>query len=221
MERKRKRNTFSTEEKLKLLEDYEQSGMKTQEFCTEHQLSIHSFRKWRQAARIAETKYERAFVHVQLGGSLIKREPMVLCYGRYEIKVPMHYEPDELGDCLMCWSPEMFIDLNTVRVYVKPGVTDMRKAVNGLSLIVSESMELDVLSGSLFLFCNRDRKLIKAIYWDGTGFWMFLKRLEKHRVPWPKSREAAREITEEQLKMLLAGINFWDAHKRLPYDHVV
>lgn len=100
MDRKRKRNTFGTEEKLMLLDDYERSGMKTQEFCTEHQLSIHSFRKWRQAAHIAETKYEKEFVHVQLGGPLIKRDPMVLCYGRYEIKVPMHYEPDELGRLL-------------------------------------------------------------------------------------------------------------------------
>jgi transposase len=115
----------------------------------------------------------------------------------------------------------MLIDLQKVNIYVKPGITDMRKAVNGLSLIVSESMDLDVLSGSLFLFCNRDRRLLKGIYWDGTGFWLVQKRLEKHKFPWPKSEESARQITGDQVKMLLSGINFWEAHERLSYDQVV
>ena len=115
----------------------------------------------------------------------------------------------------------MFIDIEKVQVYVKPGATDLRKAVNGLSVLITEEMELNVLSGSLFMFCNRDRKLLKAIYWDGTGFWLLQKRLEEHKFPWPKSAEAVKEISGEQLRMLLKGINFWEAHARLDYQSVV
>ena len=97
----------------------------------------------------------------------------------------------------------MFIDIQKVQIYVKPGSTDLRKAVNGLSVLIAEEMALNALSGSLFLFCNHDRKLLKAIYWDGTGFWLLQKRLEKHKFPWPRTAETAREITGEQLQMRL------------------
>lgn len=116
----------------------------------------------------------------------------------------------------------MFIDLSRVSLFVKPGPTDMRKGAHGLSVLVSEAMELDVLSGSLFMFCSRNRKLLKAIYWDGTGFWMLQKKLEgTYRFPWPKQGEGSFEMNEQQLRMLLSGINFWEAHQRLEYSSVV
>ena len=114
----------------------------------------------------------------------------------------------------------MFIDLARATIYVRPGATDMRKAMNGLSILVSESMEMNAFSGSVFVFCSRNRKVLKALYWDGTGFWMMVKRLEVHRFPWPKDRMAAEEISSEQLYMLLSGIDFWQAHQRLAYDSV-
>lgn len=116
----------------------------------------------------------------------------------------------------------MFIDLEAVTIYLRPGATDMRKSMNGLSVIVDESLEMNALSGSLFVFCSRNRKVLKALYWDGTGFWIFMKRLEKpYRFPWPKDGTEARNISSDQLKMLLSGINFWEAHTRLHYRSVV
>lgn len=111
-------------------------------------------------------------------------------------------------------------DLSKVTVYVRPGVTDMRKAINGLSILVNEQMELDPLNGALFLFCNRQRRILKALYWDRNGFCLWQKRLEKFRFPWPDTQEAAREITAEQLRMLLDGIDFWNAHEPLSYKSV-
>ena len=115
----------------------------------------------------------------------------------------------------------MFINLDNVSIFVRPGATDMRKAINGLSILVSETMEMNALSGSIFVFCSRNRKVLKALYWDGTGFWMMVKRLEVHRFPWPKDSVEAKEISREQLYMLLSGIDFWRAHQRLPYQTVV
>ncbi len=60
----------------------------------------------------------------------------------------------------------MIVDWSKIRVFVKPGGTDMRKQVNGLSLIVAEELHKDVFEGHLYLFCNKQRRLLKIIYWD-------------------------------------------------------
>ena len=114
----------------------------------------------------------------------------------------------------------MIIDLTQVKIFLRPGRTDMRKAINGLTVIVQEGMKHDPLSGSVFLFCNRERKLLKAVYWDKTGFWLSQKRLEKDKFPWPQDEEEARELTVEELKMLLSGVDFFKAHKELFYKRV-
>jgi transposase len=111
-------------------------------------------------------------------------------------------------------------DLTRVAVYVRPGVTDMRKAINGLSIIVTEQMESDPLCGALYVFCNRERRILKGLWWDRNGFWLMQKRLERDRFPWPAREEAAREITTEQLRMLLDGIDFWRAHRAQVYESV-
>jgi transposase len=114
----------------------------------------------------------------------------------------------------------MTVDLSRVTIYIRPGYTDLRKGVNGLTAIIQEEMGLNPLSGSVFLFCNRGRKLLKAVWWDQTGFWLSQKRLEKDRFPWPEHELAAEEIRVEEVKMLLSGIDFWRAHKPLFYEKV-
>ena len=114
----------------------------------------------------------------------------------------------------------MIIDISKVRIFVRPGSTDLRKAVNGLTAIVQEDMKGDPFGGSVYLFCNHERKLLKAIYWDKTGFWLCQKRLEKDKFPWPQDEEEARELAAEELQMLLAGIDFFKAHKELYYKKV-
>jgi transposase len=114
----------------------------------------------------------------------------------------------------------MTVDLNRVRIFIRPGDTDLRKAVNGLTALAQEKMKEDPFSGSVFLFCSRNRKLLKAVWWDATGFWLSQKRLEKEKYPWPESKEGAEELSREQLEMLLAGIDFWKAHKPVYYQRV-
>jgi len=114
----------------------------------------------------------------------------------------------------------MIIDSGNLRVFIRPGQTDMRKAVNGLTVIVNEEMEKDPFCGSIYIFCSRDRKLIKAVYWDKTGFWLSQKRLEKEKYPWPETSESVQELSVEELKMLLNGIDFFKAHKTLYYKKV-
>ena len=114
----------------------------------------------------------------------------------------------------------MIIDLSKAKIFLRPGATDMRKAANGLTAIVQEAMRQDPFSGNVYVFCGRDRKLLKAVYWDKTGFWLSQKRLEKDRFPWPQDAAEARELTEEQLRMLLSGIGFFKAHQEVFYKKV-
>ena len=115
----------------------------------------------------------------------------------------------------------MIIDLNKVRIFIRPGTTDLRKAVNGLSAIVQEGMNQDPFSGSVYLFCNAERKLLKAVYWDKTGFWLSQKRLEQARFPWPADESEVKELAVEELQMLLAGIDFFKAHKEVFYNKIL
>jgi len=73
------------------------------------------------------------------------------------------------------------------RVWLVLGATDMRKAINGLSLMVADRLGQDAFSGYLFAFCNRGRTIIKILYWDRNGFCLWQKQLEKHRFTWPES----------------------------------
>ncbi len=115
----------------------------------------------------------------------------------------------------------MFIDWNTVRIFVRPGVTDLRKQANGLAVEVQSTMKQDPLSGYLFVFCNGERRLLKIVYWDRNGFALWQKRIEREKFPWPRTEEAAGELSVEQLRMLLAGIDFFHAHRVLHYTSVL
>jgi transposase len=114
----------------------------------------------------------------------------------------------------------MTVDFNRVKIYIRPGATDMRKGVNGLTALVQEGMEQDPFSGSVYIFCNRERKLLKAVWWDLTGFWLSQKRLERDKYPWPLSGEEVRELSGEELRMLLRGIDFFKAHRSVYYERV-
>lgn len=81
-------------------------------------------------------------------------------------------------------------------------------------------MEADVFEPS-FLFCNGERRILKAVYWDRSGFCLWQKRLEKHRFPWQRTVAWARcEIDAEKLPMLIDCMDFWSAHQELAHPRV-
>jgi transposase len=112
----------------------------------------------------------------------------------------------------------MFRAAQGTRVYLGLGKTDLRKAINGLSILVQERMELDPFSGHYFAFCNRRRKLLKILYWDRNGFALWHKRLERDRFIWPRSEQEVLEIRAEELDWLLAGLDFRRAHRAVRYS---
>jgi len=98
------------------------------------------------------------------------------------------------------------INLMGKRVYLACGRTDMRKSIDGLAAIVEGSFELDPFDGALFVFCNRHRNRVKILEWDGDGFWLHFKRLEKGHFRWPSDGdEPTMSLTGEELAFMLGG----------------
>ena len=105
-------------------------------------------------------------------------------------------------------------------VYLALGATDMRKSINGLSLLVEEQFDLDLFTGNMFAFCNRRRDMVKILYWGGNGFCVWLKRLEEDQFRWPDSEQEVMEISPAALTWLLHGLDLRQAHRRLSYGAV-
>lgn len=114
------------------------------------------------------------------------------------------------------------LPLAGLKVYLAVGNTDMRKSIDGLSILVSQQLTLDPLSGQLFVFSNRRRTMIKVLYWYRNGFCLWQKRLEKEHFCWPVSPEAVMEVSRRQLMWLLEGLEIHQrhAHRQLHYTTV-
>ena len=110
-----------------------------------------------------------------------------------------------------------------VDVYLHRDPVDFRKAINGLSLIVSEVMALSPFDRALFVFCNKRRSQLKVLYWDETGFALWQKRLEKDKFKWPKRASSnIPKLTHEQWCWLLRGFDYTQIkpHQRLEFSAV-
>ena len=92
------------------------------------------------------------------------------------------------------------------KIYLACGRTDMRKAINGLTAMVEHSFKRDAFGETLFVFCNGSRDRLKILEWDGDGFWLHLKRLERGHFKWPAAAVGATmELTPEELDNLLGS----------------
>ncbi len=103
------------------------------------------------------------------------------------------------------------------QVYLAVGDTDMRKSINGLSVLAEQAMGHNPFTGDMFVFCNRRRNMIKILYWDQNGFALWHKRLEKQRFHWPTSTDEVVSLETKELEWLLAGLDYTHAHSRLNY----
>jgi transposase len=118
----------------------------------------------------------------------------------------------------------MLYKVKTSDVYLAVGSTDLRKSIDGLSIIVQEKFKLDPFSNSLFVFCNRKKDKIKILRWDISGFWLYYKRLEKDKFQWPDVTGASHiEIDERSFRWLLDGLSIIEsnAHKEVKERQII
>jgi len=94
----------------------------------------------------------------------------------------------------------------STRIYLYRGACDMRKSFDGLSGLVRSELGADPLSGSLFVFLNRRRTMVKVLYWATDGFAIWYKRLEQGLFTLPHMSSHDTRIDRRQLAMLLEGV---------------
>jgi transposase len=98
------------------------------------------------------------------------------------------------------------LSLGDKPVYLCCGHTDMRKSINGLMVLVKSVFSLDPFGEALFVFCNRNRDRIKVLEWDGDGFWLYFKRLERGHFRWPSAgEENTMALSSEELMVLIGS----------------
>ena len=108
-----------------------------------------------------------------------------------------------------------------LKVFVALEPCDLRKSFNGLEGLVRERLGEDPRTGSLFVFTNGRHTRLKILYWDGTGLWLLIKRLEKGTFAWPKSSQVEGvklRLAPEALAMLTDGIDLRGAKLRAWYQ---
>ncbi len=107
------------------------------------------------------------------------------------------------------------------RYFVYGRVCDMRKGFDGLSGLVRNEFIMDPLLGDVFVFLSRSRNRIKILHWQGDGFIIYSKRLEKgtFELPENKSVEKSVAINAQQLQLIMAGITLSSVKKRVRYEH--
>jgi site-specific DNA recombinase len=95
-----------------------------------------------------------------------------------------------------------------VQVYLHREAIDLRVGINGLAILVEQAMHLDPFGRAVFAFCNRRRDRIRLLFYDRSGFWLMMKRLEADRFAWPRGQQhSVVRLSREQLHWLLDGIN--------------
>lgn len=107
-------------------------------------------------------------------------------------------------------------------LYIHRLPVDMRKSINGLAAIVQTEMKLDLRSSSLFIFSNQRRTHLKMLYFDRSGFALWLKRLEESRFPWPMDAEVKTiQVSRADLNCLLDGVNVFTRFRDVHFEEVV
>jgi transposase len=97
--------------------------------------------------------------------------------------------------------------ISNEQVYLAIGNTDLRRSIDGLAGIVQIKFKLNPFSNSIFVFCNKSRDRIKILKWDGSGFWLLLKRLDKGKFSWPQDSNDIKEASIKELRWLLEGLS--------------
>ena len=109
-----------------------------------------------------------------------------------------------------------------VAVYLCLDPVDFRKQINGLAALVQDVLYRDPFSEALFVFTNRRRDRVKVLYWERSGFVLWMKRLERERFHWPRGAGPTVTLTGQEVNWLLDGFDLsrWRPHQRLHYDFV-
>lgn len=113
----------------------------------------------------------------------------------------------------------MFLPEPNVRIWLYAQPTDMRKSFNGLCALVSGVLSETPTSGAMFVFINRRKTHIKILYFDGSGFCIWFKRLEQGQFNYRAQSADKQALDWTQLKLLLDGLEVKKIRQYKRYSH--
>jgi transposase len=112
------------------------------------------------------------------------------------------------------------------RIFLARASTDMRRGIDTLSSMVQHQLGKDPMAGDIFVFVSKDRRRVKILVWDASGFWLCLKRLERGTFALPKPSLVAESpssiaLSPAEVQLVLEGVNVHHAtyhqhHRREP-----
>ena len=98
--------------------------------------------------------------------------------------------------------------LHFKRIWIVTGRTDLRNGISGLSAIVRLKFGKNPLEEeTLFLFCGNDRKTVKGLVWDETGYVLITKKLSFGHFQWPRNSTEAKAVTQDEFNQLMDGFS--------------
>ena len=100
----------------------------------------------------------------------------------------------------------MWFPNGSMTVWLYGQATDMRKSFDGLSALVKTALGDNPLDGSLFVFVNRRRTMMKALYFEGDGYCIWAKRLERGQFQVRFEGAAKVRMSLSTLRLLVDGI---------------
>ncbi len=104
--------------------------------------------------------------------------------------------------------------------YLYAGHIDFRKGIDGLCGIVTNELNQNPVTGDLFVFMNRRRNQLKMLHWQGDGYCVLYKRLEKGTYELPEHSDTKSiEISLQKLQFILNGIVLKSVKTRIRYKH--
>ena len=117
----------------------------------------------------------------------------------------------------------MFSLGSTHRYYLYGAFCDMRKSFDGLSGLVNNVLERNLFHGDVFIFINKRRDKIKLLHWQGIGFTLYYKRLEKGTFELPQYDETVKSIalSYTQMVMIVDGLTISNIQKRKQYQPLI
>lgn len=108
-----------------------------------------------------------------------------------------------------------------MRVLVAVEPVDFRKGIDGLARICRAELGDDPMSGCLFVFRNRRANALRALVYDGQGFWLCHKRLSQGKFPfWPSSTTVTKSLEAHELQVLFSAGNPDEAGGLPPWRRV-
>jgi transposase len=105
------------------------------------------------------------------------------------------------------------------RIWICVPPVDGRKSFDGLSAIITSQLRRDPLSGDLFVFKNRRGDRLKILAWQGDGFSLYLRRLERGTFAFPRADAPEVSVTATELAMILGGVELQGVKRRTRYQH--